>query len=73
MTHPLEVENEDLKKRIESTYDECAKIDMELTTYNIKDMIESLTKKQEFSTEYMNTILTNEQTFNDIIKWGNGK
>jgi hypothetical protein len=70
MTHPLEIENEDLKKRIEATYDECSKIDMELTSYNIKDMIESLTGKQE-STEFVNTILTNKQAFNDIIKWGN--
>lgn len=72
MTHPLEIENEDLKKRIESTYDECAKIDMELTSYNIKDMIESLTMKNQ-TTEYMNTILANKQTFNDMMKWGNNK
>lgn len=71
MTHPLEVENEDLRKRIESTYDECAKIDLELMTYSIKDMIESLTMRQDFSTQYMNTVITNKQTFNDIIKWGN--
>ena len=73
MTHPLEVENEDLRKRIESTYDECAKIDLELTNYTIKDMIESLTMRQDFSTQYMNTVITNKQTFNDMMKWGNGK
>lgn len=73
MTHPLEIENEDLKKRIEATYDECAKIDRELASYEIREMIENLMNGQGVPTEYMNTTLTNKQTFNDIIKWGNGK
>jgi len=73
MKHPLEIENEDLQKRIEATYDLIRDVENKIMQYAIMDMAEQVIKNTQAKSYFMNTILANNQTFNDIIKWGNNK
>jgi hypothetical protein len=71
MKHPLETENEELRKRIEATYDEIHEIDRKVSSYAILEMAEKLVNANMNS--FSNLLLVNETTFNDIINWGNEK
>lgn len=73
MKHPLEIENEELQKRIEATYDVIRDVESKIMEYAIMDMAEQVIKNTQAKSYFTNTILANNQTFNDIIKWGNNK
>lgn len=72
MTHPLESENEELRKRIEATYDEIRDVDCKVSSYAIIEMAEKLVMNTSLG-KSTNSILMNGTTFNDIINWGNSK
>ncbi len=68
MTHPLEIENEDLKKHIEATYDEILDVDCKLSSYAIKDMVENIQKNTNMNA--FSNMFVNAVTFADITKYG---
>jgi regulator of replication initiation timing len=69
MKHQLETENEELRKRLESTYAELDDVDKKISGYAIMEMAEKIVEMQTQVSK--STILMNNQTFKDIIKWGN--
>lgn len=73
MKHPLEIENEELEKRIEDTYSEIAEVEYEISRYAIMEMTEQLVKNTSLG-KSTNSILMNGTTLTDITKyWGNNK
>ena len=57
MIHPLEDENEELRNRIEATYDEVRDVERKINGY---DMYEWVQKTQNHFT-MTNTIITNDE------------
>ena len=69
MKHTLEIENEELQKSLEETYDEITRIDMEIARYAIYDMVEQMNTNTVMS----NSILASPQAIQDILMWSNNK
>ena len=69
MKHQLETENEELRKRLDSTYAELDEVDKKISSYAIMEMAEKMVEMQRHISK--STTLMNERTFKDFITWGN--
>jgi regulator of replication initiation timing len=69
MKHQLETENEELRKRLDSTYAELDEVDKKISSYAIMEMAEKMVEMQRQISK--STTLMSERTFKDFIIWGN--
>jgi hypothetical protein len=78
MINNLEKENEELKKQLESAYEEILNLQMKISSYAVLEMTINMQNANSFLSKNItdsfinsSTILVNNQTYNDILKWSN--